>query len=201
MEPLPLRPSFLGCIIATFGYDFQKGQLPWSVSMISERHLLSRQFALPGCRASDDPLRSESRRMFELIEPIITHRFNDTIANYDEPGIGTGVGKVLVNGERRNVDEIAALPFEPLWFFVPIPGKGIDAVKFQVPMQIVTGAFSNENNLLPHMPMLARALARRKELHIGLNATFLGIETIVNEVLDEPVGAPLERHILGTDDI
>jgi hypothetical protein len=35
--------------------------------------------------------------MFELIKPIVTHRFNDTIADHDEPGIGAGVGKVLVN--------------------------------------------------------------------------------------------------------
>ena len=139
--------------------------------------------------------------MFELIEPIVTHRFNDTIADHDEPGIGAGVGKVLVNGERRNVDEIAALPLEPLWFFVPIPGKGIDAVEFQVSMQIVTGAFGNENNLLPHMTMLAGALAGRKELHISFDAALLGVETVVNEVFDEPVRATLERHIFRTDDI
>jgi hypothetical protein len=68
-------------------------------------------------------------------------------------------------------------------------------------MQIVTGAFGDENNLLPHMTMLAGALAGRKELHIGFDAALLGIETVVNEVLDEPVGATLEGHIPGTNDV
>src|SRR5450759_3273413 len=139
--------------------------------------------------------------MFELIEPVVAHCFNDTIADDDQPSIDAGVGEMLVNGERRNVDEITALPFEPLWLFVPIPRKGVEAVEFQIPMQIVTGAFGDENNLLPHMPMLAGAFAGLKELHIGLDAALLGVETVVNEVLDETVRRTLERHVSRADDI
>jgi hypothetical protein len=41
MEPLPLRPFFRGCIIATRGYDFRKGQgdLPQKIVDDAE-HLL-----------------------------------------------------------------------------------------------------------------------------------------------------------------
>src|ERR1700688_4332 len=68
-------------------------------------------------------------------------------------------------------------------------------------MQIITRAFKDENDFLPHMPVLAEVLAGPKELHIGLDAALLGVETVVNEVLDEPVRAMFERHVPGTDDI
>ena len=68
-------------------------------------------------------------------------------------------------------------------------------------MQVVASAFGDENNFLPHMPMLAGALAGRKKLHIGLNAALLGIQAAVDEMLDEPIGAALERHICGADNV
>jgi hypothetical protein len=105
-------------------------------------------------------------------------------------------GEVLVSGKWWNVDKIAALPFKLLRLCSPIPGKCVKAVKFQIPVQVVAGTFSHKDNLLPHMPMFAGAGARFQELHIGLYATLLGIEAIVHEVLDEPIRAVLEWHLV-----
>ena len=102
---------------------------------------------------------------------------------------------MLMNGEGGYIDEITTLPFEALRLFVPIPCKGVDAIKFQVPMQIVAGAFDNENNLFPHMPMLARPLTGREELHVSLDTALLSVQTIVNQVLNEAIRRPFEWHV------
>jgi len=51
------------------------------------------------------------------------------------------------------------------------------------------------------MPVLDGALAGPKELQIGLDAALLGVETVVNEVLNEPVRTAIEGHILGTNNV
>jgi hypothetical protein len=49
--------------------------------------------------------------------------------------------------------------------------------------------------------MLARLFARLEELHVGLDAALPGVELMVHEVLEQPVGAVLPRHVLGEHDI
>ncbi len=44
---------------------------------------------------------------------------------------------MLVDGEGRHIDEIAALPFETFRLGGPVPGERVDAVELQVPVQIV----------------------------------------------------------------
>src|SRR5215468_4350340 len=51
------------------------------------------------------------------------------------------------------------------------------------------------------MPVLARRLARRQELHVDVEAALLGIHLLVDDVLDQPVGRALERHVGGLHQI
>ena len=51
------------------------------------------------------------------------------------------------------------------------------------------------------MAVLAGALAGLEKLHIGFNAAFLCVQLRMHQVLDQPVGAALERHVLGRNHI
>src|SRR5919204_3987553 len=62
-------------------------------------------------------------------------------------------------------------------------------------------AFDHEDDLLPHVPMLAGALAGVEELHIGLDAAFPRVQAMMNKVLDQAVGTTLPRHVLSFDDV
>src|SRR5215469_17611919 len=97
------------------------------------------------------------------------------------------VVEMLVDGERRHVNEIAALPGEFLRLLRPLPVESVKAVEVQVPVEVVTGALDAEQHLLPHVAVLARTLAGLEELHIGLNAALPRVHPVMNEVLDEPV--------------
>src|SRR3974377_48220 len=63
---------------------------------------------------------SKSGRIFQLIEPIEPHSLNDTVADDNQPSIRLGISKMLVDGERGDVDKIAAFPFETLGLRVRI---------------------------------------------------------------------------------
>src|SRR5207244_3490322 len=52
-----------------------------------------------------------------------------------------------------------------------------------------------------HVPVLARALAGLEELHIGLDAALARVQPMMHEMLDQPVGRALPRHVLGLDDV
>ena len=106
-----------------------------------------------------------------------------------------------MGSEGWNVDVVALLPLELLRQLHPLPFEGFEAVELHVPMQVVAGAFDHEDDLLPHVPVLARALARLEELHIGFHAAFARVEAMVDEVLDQAVGRALPRHVLGFDDV
>src|SRR5262245_63016757 len=101
----------------------------------------------------------EARRILHLVEPVEPHLLDDAVAHHDEARVA-GRGEMLVRGERRNVDVVAALPLELLRHIGPFPFEGIEAVEFHVPVQVVALALDHEDELLPHVPMLDRALAR-----------------------------------------
>src|SRR4029079_5635996 len=46
-----------------------------------------------------------------------------------------------------------------------------------------------------------RAFAGLEELHIGFDAALACIQAMMDEMLDQSVGGPLPRHVLGFDDI
>src|SRR5579875_1462680 len=102
----------------------------------------------------------ESRRVFELIEPVEAHLAHDAVADDDEPRFLSCVGvEMLVCRERRDVDEIAALPRVFLGLGFPFPFEFVEAIEFHVPMQVVARAFGDEDHLFPHMAVLAGSAA------------------------------------------
>ncbi len=115
---------------------------------------------------------SRCRCGFELIEPVEAHCLDDAITNDDKAGV-LAAGEMLVNGEGRHVNEIPPLPFEAFRLSRPVPDEGVNAVKFQIPMQVVPATLDDKNNLFPHVPVLAGALAWLQKLHIGLDAALL----------------------------
>src|ERR1700722_13240074 len=78
---------------------------------------------------------SESRRIVKLVEPIVAHFLHNPIADDNQPRlIGGRCIEVLMNGERRHVDEITARPFETFGLARPVPFEGVEAIVFQIPM-------------------------------------------------------------------
>ncbi len=140
-----------------------------------------------------------SRHAFHLVEPVEAHLLHDAIAHHDQPRLLGG--EMLVHGEGRDVDEVAALPFEALGHLRPFPLEFVGAVEGQVPVQIIAGALGHEDHLFPHVPVLAGMLGRLEELHIGLDAAFARVEATMHHVLDQAVGRMLPRHVLGFHDV
>src|SRR5262249_42908335 len=123
---------------------------------------------------------SEPRRILQLIEPVEPHLFDDAVADDDEACLAiVGGVEMLMDGEGRYIDEVTALPSEALRLRHPVPFKGVDALEFQIPMQIMARPFCDKDQLLPHVPVLAGTLSRPQELHVGLYAAFLGVEAVV----------------------
>src|ERR1700674_378981 len=113
---------------------------------------------IAAARSDRHAIASIPRGALELVEPIKAHFLDHAVADDDQPRGAVVGGEVLVNGERRNVDEIAARPSEALGLARPIPLEGVEAVEFQIPVQVVAKTFDDEQNLFPHVPVLARAL-------------------------------------------
>src|SRR5215813_2072268 len=80
---------------------------------------------------------SKSRRTLDLVEPIEAHVFDDAIAHHDDAAFLAGIGDVLVQRERRDVDIVAARPFEFLRRLGPLPFERFEAVPLEIPVQIV----------------------------------------------------------------
>src|SRR5262249_28276 len=70
-------------------------------------------------RASTRGCALEPGRGLQLVEPVVAHFLDDAVADHDQSRTGVRGGEMLVNGERRNVDEIAAFPFELLGLGIP----------------------------------------------------------------------------------
>src|SRR5687767_10385628 len=51
------------------------------------------------------------------------------------------------------------------------------------------------------MPVLAGGFTGRNELLVHVQAAFLGAHALVDDVLDEAVGRPLERHLARLHDV
>src|SRR5215468_4397534 len=107
------------------------------------------------------------------------------------------VVEVLVDRERRYVDEVAPFPGEFLRLGGPLPLEGVEAIEIQVPVQVVAGALDAEQYFLPHVAVLAGALAGLEELHVGLDAALPGVHLVMNEMLDKPVRRALPWHVVG----
>src|SRR4249920_528458 len=85
---------------------------------------------------------SKPRRVFQLVVPVEAHVLDDAIAHHDDAGF---FGReMLMVGERRDVDIVAALPFELLRLLRPFPDELVLAVEFHVPMQVVARTFHHE---------------------------------------------------------
>src|SRR5258708_7807254 len=108
---------------------------------------------------------------------------------------------MLVDGEWRHVDEVAPFPREFLRLVCPLPFEGVEAVELEVPVQVVAGALDAEQHFLPHVAVLAGALAGIEELHIGLDAALPRVHLVVHQMLDEPVRRALPGHLVGADDV
>src|SRR5690242_3864157 len=77
----------------------------------------------------------KSRRIVKLVEPIVTHFLHNPIADDNQPRLIVGrCVEVLMNGERRHVNEITARPFETLGLPRPVPFESVEAIVFQIPM-------------------------------------------------------------------
>src|SRR4029077_8205740 len=113
---------------------------------------------------------SSARRVLHLIEPVEAHRFDNAVADHDQTRFVLARAEMLMDRKRRDIDEIAPRPFGFARLGFPIPLIRIDAVEFEIPMQIIAGAFGDEDHLFPHMAMLAGLLAFFQEQHIGINA-------------------------------
>ena len=97
-----------------------------------------------GRRRADPQRSSKSGGAFDLIVPVEAHVFDDAIAHHDDAALLPGIGDVLMQGERRDVDIIAARPLEFLRGLRPFPLERFEAISFQVPVQVVSGAFYHE---------------------------------------------------------
>ena len=51
-----------------------------------------------------------ARRVGDLVEPVEAHLLDDAVRHHDQPAVLVVAGDVLVVGERRDVDVVAALP-------------------------------------------------------------------------------------------
>src|SRR5688500_13824922 len=80
---------------------------------------------------------SKAGRVLQLIEPVKAHRLGDAVADDDQPRLALVAAEMLVDGEGRDVDEVAALPLEALGLRRPVPFEGFDAIEFQVPVKVV----------------------------------------------------------------
>src|SRR6516164_9076212 len=125
----------------------------------------------------------EPRRSLQLIEPVASHLLHHAIAHHDQPRLRRG--EMLMCGERRAVDVIAFLPLESLRHLRPFPFECVETIELHVPMQIVAASLDHEDDLLPHMAMLAGALAGLEKLHIGFHATLAGAHAVMGKMLDQ----------------
>src|ERR1700730_3957001 len=81
---------------------------------------------------------SKSRRILDLVEPVEAHFLDHAVGDHDQPRLRSRmVVEMLVDGERRHVDEIAALPGKFLRLRSPLPVESVEAVELQGPMQVV----------------------------------------------------------------
>src|SRR6478609_4650503 len=114
----------------------------------------------------------ESRCRLDLVEPVEAHLLDHAVAHHDQPCL---FGReMLVVGERRDIDEVAAFPLELLGHLRPFPFERVEAVELQIPVQVVAGAFGHEDDFLPHVAMPARAFARLEEFLRGRDV--VGVE-------------------------
>src|SRR5947209_4314808 len=98
-----------------------------------------------------------------------------------------------MRGERRDIDVVALLPLEFLRYLGPFPLECVEAIEPHVPMQVIARALDDEDDLLPHMPVFAGAIAGFQKLHVGLDTALARIQAAVDEMLDQTVGRTLPR--------
>jgi len=136
-----------------------------------------------------------------LIEPVEAHFLGDAVRHHDQPAFLAIAGNVLMVGERRNVNVVAALPAISLGLGRPFPFERFEAIPLQVPVQVVARAFGDENNLFPHVPVDAGLLTGLEELHVGFDAHLARVHLVMDEMLDQAVGGMLPRHVLREHDV
>src|SRR5215467_7154019 len=73
---------------------------------------------------------SKPRRALDLIVPVKAHVFDDAVAHDDDAAFRAGIGDVLVQRERRDVDIVTARPFVFLRRLGPLPLEGFEAIPF-----------------------------------------------------------------------
>src|SRR5690348_5646780 len=118
-------------------------------------------FEIPGLMS-----RLIARRMLQLIEPIEAHRLDDAVTDHDQPRLRIAVIVMLMNGERRDVDEVSALPLVPLRRRLPLVLELVETIESEVPVQVVAAPLEHEQDFLPHVPMPAGAAMGWQELHV-----------------------------------
>src|SRR5215470_16560826 len=92
---------------------------------------------------------SISWRVLELVEPVESHFLDKAVADHDQPRLVRRVRvEMLVNCEWRHVDEVTPCPFEFPRLIAPFPFECVNAVEFQVPMQVVARTLDRKQHLL-----------------------------------------------------
>src|SRR5215813_4744845 len=112
---------------------------------------------------------SVALRVFQLLEPVEADLLDDPAVDHDDARLVPRVGvEMLVDAIRRNVDEIALLPVVALGLTLPLEFHRIVDVEPHVPVQVVALALDHVDHLFREMPVLARRLPGRQELHVDV---------------------------------
>src|SRR5262249_61634271 len=106
------------------------------------------------------------------------------------------VVEVLVDRERRYVDEVAAFPGEFLRLVRPLPLEGVEAVEIQIPVQVVTGALDAEQYFLPHVAELSGRHTGPGEREGRLHAALPGVHLVKNGMPEKAGPRAILRHVL-----
>src|SRR5258706_14411299 len=127
--------------------------------------------------------------VLDLLEPVETHRLHDAAVDHDDARFVLGIAvEVLMHAIGRDVDEIALAPFEALGLLFPAELHLVIAIETHIPMQVVAIAFDNVEDLFREMTMLAGGFAGGNELLVKVQAAFLGVHLLIDDVFDETVG-------------
>src|SRR5712692_4475052 len=140
--------------------------------------------------------------VLELLEVVQPAGLVDPVGRRDEARrlVGAGV-EMLVDGVRRDVDDVACLPLVALHLGLRLPVVGVGDLGVAVLVQVIAAAFEDVDALLCEMAVLPGAAARRDDLHVGVDRLHARVHALVDEVLEQPLARHLPGHVLGAHDL
>src|SRR6516165_8489146 len=142
------------------------------------------------------------RRILNLLEIVQAAILVDAVGAGDQPRRPRRIGvEVLMNRARRNVDDVARLPFEALDLGLRLPAIGVDDLDVAVLVQIIAVTLDHVEALFRQVPVLARPRPRRDHLHVGVDRLHARVHLFVQEMLEQSLPRHLPRHVLGMNDL